>query len=99
MGSLRQSEIDKSRPVSVRTRVMKPARTTLSFLSLAALAISSCLGTDAAAQSLVSAGNIQTFPAGTWPESLAFDGTNIWVSDMLGGTLTKLRASDGTLQG
>jgi DNA-binding beta-propeller fold protein YncE len=36
---------------------------------------------------------------GTHPESVAFDGANIWVSNYGSNNATKLRASDGTVLG
>ncbi|WP_303855921.1 YncE family protein, partial [Salinicola salarius] len=36
---------------------------------------------------------------GTWPNGVAFDGENIWVTNNFDDTVTKLRASDGDLQG
>ena len=40
-----------------------------------------------------------TFNTGAAPVSLAFDGANIWVANHDNSTVTKLRASDGTLLG
>ncbi len=41
-----------------------------------------------------------TFPAGPYPTSLAFDGTNVWVANcQVNGSITKLRASDGAMLG
>ena len=37
-----------------------------------------------------------SFATGSAPWEVAFDGSNIWVSNLGGGTVTKLRASDGT---
>jgi uncharacterized protein (TIGR03437 family) len=42
---------------------------------------------------------ITNFPVGTHPVALAFDGTNIWVANNGSGSVTKLRASDGTILG
>ena len=39
------------------------------------------------------------FPVGTGPRAVAFDGANIWVTNQGNDTVTKLRASDGALQG
>jgi hypothetical protein len=39
--------------------------------------------------------NLGTFPAGSAPEGLAFDGVNIWLANATTNTVTKLRASDG----
>ena len=36
---------------------------------------------------------------GAKPVGVAFDGTNIWVANSDGNTITKLRTSDGTLVG
>jgi len=35
------------------------------------------------------------FAVGSFPDAITFDGTNIWVVNDNGGTVTKLRASDG----
>ena len=42
-----------------------------------------------------------TFPVGLFPIAVAFDGQNIWVVNYQeeGASVTKLRASDGKLQG
>jgi len=42
---------------------------------------------------------VQTFRVGNYPLGLAFDGANIWTANGNDGTVTKLRASDGELQG
>jgi hypothetical protein len=36
-----------------------------------------------------------TFPVGTGPLGVAFDGANIWVVSQVNGTVTKLRATNG----
>jgi DNA-binding beta-propeller fold protein YncE len=36
------------------------------------------------------------FTVGNEPFGLAFDGANMWVTNELGGSVTKLRASDGS---
>lgn len=38
-------------------------------------------------------------PVGQGPRGLTFDGANIWAADSAGGTVTKVRASDGILLG
>ena len=40
-----------------------------------------------------------TFGAGSTPSGVAFDGANIWVANQVDDTVTKLRASDGTMLG
>ena len=42
---------------------------------------------------------IQSFPVGSGPQALAFDGANIWVGHSFSGdnNLTKVRASDGEI--
>ena len=40
-----------------------------------------------------------TFPVGMGPTGVAFDGANIWTANYNDGTVTKLRASDGTVLG
>jgi DNA-binding beta-propeller fold protein YncE len=42
------------------------------------------------------AGQAANFPVGNIPVGLAFDGANIWVSNLGSDTVTRLRASDGT---
>ena len=39
------------------------------------------------------------FAVGNAPSGLAFDGENIWVTNNLGGSVTKMRASDGVILG
>src|SRR5690348_16619999 len=41
----------------------------------------------------------QSFPVGSEPQNLAFDGANIWVTNFGDNSVTKLRASDGVTQG
>src|SRR5690242_20186980 len=43
--------------------------------------------------------NVQSFPAGNSPEGLAFDGESIWVVNGPDSAVTKLRASDGSIEG
>ena len=40
-----------------------------------------------------------TYSVGTNPFGVAFDGANIWVTNSYDNTVTKLRASDGSLMG
>ncbi len=40
-----------------------------------------------------------SFPAGSCPAYMAFDGDNIWVTNYSTNSVTKLRASDGSLMG
>ncbi|MBV8279269.1 MAG: hypothetical protein JO170_28955 [Verrucomicrobia bacterium] len=40
-----------------------------------------------------------TFAVGAGPAGIAFDGTNIWVTNSVGNSVTKLRASDGAALG
>jgi DNA-binding beta-propeller fold protein YncE len=40
-----------------------------------------------------------TFTVGEAPTSIAFDGTNIWVSNFRSSNVTKVRAFDGTIVG
>jgi DNA-binding beta-propeller fold protein YncE len=40
-----------------------------------------------------------TFAVGNLPQSVVFDGVNIWVTNFSSNTVTKLRASDGALLG
>jgi hypothetical protein len=37
-----------------------------------------------------------SYAVGTWPNGICFDGANIWVANFGDGTVTKLRASDGS---
>src|SRR4051794_25400587 len=41
----------------------------------------------------------EVFPVGEWPVSLAFDGSNIWVVNTSGSSITKLRTEDGSTLG
>ena len=45
------------------------------------------------------AGQAASFPVGTDPAGMAFDGANIWVANDGSNNVTKLRASDGAKQG
>jgi DNA-binding beta-propeller fold protein YncE len=40
-----------------------------------------------------------SFTVGLAPNALAFDGANIWVANRLNRSVTKLRASDGSVLG
>jgi len=40
-----------------------------------------------------------TFTVGTEPIGVAFDGANIWVTNLSSANVSKLRASDGTALG
>ena len=40
-----------------------------------------------------------TFPCGSLARDVAFDGANIWVANVDGRSVTKLRANDGALLG
>lgn len=75
---------------------MKTTRTIiLSFLSTLLLALSGVFVLSANAQELDAPDLVQSFPVGTWPKGLAFDGANIWVTSLMTDNLTKLRAADG----
>jgi len=39
--------------------------------------------------------NLGFFPVATFPDSVAFDGENIWGTDSVGDSVVKFRASDG----
>jgi DNA-binding beta-propeller fold protein YncE len=39
------------------------------------------------------------FAVGNQPQGIAYDGANIWVGNTADNTVTKLRASDGTVLG
>ena len=64
-------------------------------LSLASTALS---GLPAAGQAPDSF-SIETFPVGSSPIGLAFDGANIWTTDFFGNAVVKVRASDGVILG
>ncbi|HEU4712247.1 MAG TPA: hypothetical protein VFS76_11810, partial [Pyrinomonadaceae bacterium] len=40
---------------------------------------------------------IGTYRVGKSPSGIAFDGTNIWVTNFYGSSVTQLRASDGAV--
>ena len=42
---------------------------------------------------------VGTFGVGTSPSGVAFDGENIWVTNSVDDTVSKLRAGDGSLLG
>lgn len=49
---------------------------------------------------LIDGATLGVLPAGRYPISTAFDGSNLWVTNQGGAnTVTKLRASDGALLG
>jgi hypothetical protein len=93
--ALRYSKIDRSTSLPVRTKSCETIRIALWFLSSVFLTVTSCFIPPAAAQSLDRPDLIRSFPVGDGPAYLAFDGANIWTSNFYGGTLTRLRASDG----
>jgi outer membrane lipoprotein-sorting protein len=41
----------------------------------------------------------QTYPAGTNPAAIAFDGSNLWITNYISNVVTKLRANDGVIVG
>src|SRR5262249_31445547 len=51
------------------------------------------------AQSKPDAFTIEAFPVGRCPRGMVSDGANIWVANLCDDTVSKLRASDGTLLG
>src|SRR6059058_2170088 len=69
----------------------------LALLPVLFLGITVLLPLSAKTQPLDPAANIQiqSFPVGNYPKFLVFDGANIWVTNTVDGTVTKLRASDG----
>lgn len=71
----------------------------ISFSTLSAvfLGLSGVFLSSALAGQLDRSFMVETFAVGYSPEALVFDGENIWVSNygLSGGTVTKLRASDG----
>src|SRR5438046_890552 len=69
------------------------------FLFTLLLGLSGSFALPAAAQQLDSPSSIQSFPAGNSPEGLAFDGASIWVANEIDNTVTKLRPSDGAIEG
>ena len=68
-------------------------QTTLGMTTLALL-VSTTL-----AQSKPNAFTIETFPVGSCPRGMVSDGVNLWVANLCDDTVSKLRASDGTLLG
>jgi hypothetical protein len=51
------------------------------------------------AQALDNPDLVQSFPVGSGPIGVVFDGANIWTINSGSDNVTKLRASDGALQG
>jgi len=82
------------------TRLLNRAVTRLLSATLV-LGISGLFALPVAAQQVDAPDTIQTFPSGHGAWALAFDGANIWVTDyeVVAGSVTKLRASDGALLG
>ena len=69
---------------------------TLSILSAVLLSLSGLFAFPAVAKQLDSPFTIETFPVAGFPEDLASDGANIWITLYSDNSVTKLRASDGT---
>src|SRR5436190_17822923 len=44
-------------------------------------------------------GRVQNFPAGNVPGGITSDGNDIWVADEFDNAVTKLRRSDGVIEG
>ncbi|MBZ5634919.1 MAG: hypothetical protein LAO55_17495 [Acidobacteriia bacterium] len=44
-------------------------------------------------------GSSVEFPVGSFPDGVRFDGTNIWVANLISNNVTKLRPSDGSVLG
>jgi DNA-binding beta-propeller fold protein YncE len=42
---------------------------------------------------------VGTYPVGPEPFGITFDGTHIWVTNIVGDSVTELNASDGSLVG
>jgi hypothetical protein len=80
---------------------MNPPRTvTVYILSALLLRISSGFSSQpAAAEQLDPPVTIHSFPVGVTPYALTYDGANIWTANFGSWDVTKLRASDGTVQG
>jgi len=57
------------------------------------LAFAALVSPDLRAQTSV------TYPVGSSPVALAFDGTNIWVANLTGNSVTKMLASTGAVVG
>src|SRR5580765_3130529 len=78
---------------------MKPTKTIFPIIPTLLLGLIGLCTSLVMTQQIVRAEDIQTFAAGQSPTNMAFDGANIWVTNSDADTVTKLRASDGSLQG
>ena len=72
---------------------------TISLSMILSLVLSGFFALSAAARQLDAPDSIQSFPVGSIPLGVAFDGASIWVANEGSATLSKLRASDGASQG
>jgi outer membrane lipoprotein-sorting protein len=69
------------------------------FRSVIPIVLLACVLALAIPSSVILAESSITFPVGTNPRDIAFDGANIWVSNVGSNNVTKLKASDGSLVG
>src|ERR1041385_5839342 len=86
--------------LSVLSKVMKSTRTipfSVRFVLL--LSTSGFFAMASLAQPLEAPDTVQSFPAGHYPQAMAFDGSNLWIHSANYAEVTKLRASDGALLG
>jgi uncharacterized protein (TIGR03437 family) len=70
-------------------------RLIIAFLMLSSAAVAQTNGP----QGPQVANQTASFPVGSGPYGLAFDGANVWVANAYSNTVTKLRANDGTVLG
>ena len=86
--------------ISIRKSSSSLGRAVALFvLATLALPLNCLFGSPAAARQSSDSVSIETFPAGSSPIGLAFDGANIWIADWIGNAVIKMRASDGVILG
>jgi DNA-binding beta-propeller fold protein YncE len=69
------------------------------ILAILSLSINVLFALPVSARQLDRPAAYQSFPVGHGPRGVACDGANIWIVNSADNTVTKLRASDGALQG
>jgi DNA-binding beta-propeller fold protein YncE len=86
--------------ISIRKSSPSLGRTVALFVvATLAIAPNGLFGSPTAARQSSDSVSIETFPAGSTPIGLAFDGANIWIADWIGNGVIKMRASDGVILG
>lgn len=93
------SPIPRTSDISPKRNARFGRTVALSVVATLVLVVNGLVASPAAAGQSPDSFSIETFPVGSTPLGLAFDGTNIWVTDWIGDALIKVRASDGVILG